>query len=177
MRIGWRSIVAAVAAVPALALGGTALSQQRKTAPAPKTMSAQCPPAPKIDYSPLRWADPRDEYDEKSANYARFAANFRAAYSDACTNGWLVRTRLSDPRAAHPGTLFLATAPDANIASIYFDEAEDTPKKDRELLLEWAFVNDGHIGQVPSVANLRAAIKCYVDAKAGREASADCLPD
>jgi len=177
MRIGWKSIAVMMAVAPALALGSTALSQQRKAAPAAKIAPGQCPAAPRIDYSPLRWADPRDEYDEKSTNYARFTANFRAAYNDACKNGWLTKTRLSDPRAAHPGTLFLATAPDANIASIYFDEAEDTPKNDRELLLEWAFVNDGHIGQVPSVANLRAAIKCYVDAKAGHEASEDCLPD
>jgi len=175
MRIGWQSIALVMA--PALALGSAASSQQHKAAPTLKAAPVQCAPAPKIDYSPLRWADPRDEYDEKSANYARFTANFRAAYNDACKNGWLTKTRLSDPRAAHPDTLFLATAPDANIASIYFDEAEDTPKTGRELLLEWAFVNDGNIGQVPSVANLRAAIKCYVDAKAGHEASADCLPD
>jgi hypothetical protein len=109
----------------------------------------------------------------KSSDLAKFQANFEESYAEACKAGWFSKKPLIDHRAAHSGTLFVANAPEANIASIYLDTAK------QDMLLEGPFVDEAGAAHVPSPDELREAIYCHaVGATPNeQEESGRCLPD
>lgn len=109
----------------------------------------------------------------KSSDLAQLQANFDEGYAEACKAGWFSKKPLVDPRADHRDTLLVANAPEANIASIYFDAAK------RDMLLEGPFVDDAGAAHVPSPDELREAIYCHAVGATPKEQeeSGRCLPD
>ena len=136
-------------------------------------------PAPSACAQPPRLAASDATTSLKSADLAKLQENFEKAYAESCKAGWLAKKPLIDPRAAHRDTLFVANAPEANIASIYFNASDDIPAAKRDMMLEGPFVDDAGAARVPSPDELREAIYCYAVGATPKEQeeSGRCLPD
>lgn len=135
---------------------------------------AACAPV-KLDLSAARFAQGRSHFAEGQLGRTRLSDNFAVAYEAACAEGWLARKPLIDPGAARRDTLFIANAPEANQALIYFDK--DRPA--REMVMEGPFVDAaGHV-QVPGPAAIKEAIYCYAVGATDKEqeATGRCLAD
>jgi hypothetical protein len=151
--------------LPILAATTLALSACGTAAPEPNasenvarsgeaSTSASAAPA----CAPVKLDLTRDRFDEGRANFAegraareRLAANF--AKAEACAAGWLARKPLIDPRAESKDTLFLANAPQANGASIYFNDVA--------MIMEGPFVDGAGNVQVPGAGAIKEAIYCH----------------
>lgn len=133
-----------------------------------------CAPV-KLELSPGRFAEGRANFAEGKPGRTRLAENFAKAYEAACTAGWLAKKPLVDPRSARKDTLFVANAPEANVAAIYFDEQAPA----RETVMEGPFVDgEGHV-QVPGADAIKEAIYCYAVGATDKEQeeSGRCLVD
>jgi hypothetical protein len=111
------------------------------------------------------------KYSAKSPAFVQTSANFAKAYAKACAEGLLKKERLIDAKAKDKTHLILLNAPEANIASIYFNGGR--------MLLEYPFVTDFGKANVPSAADLHEAIYCAVHGASEKEQeeSGRCLPD
>ena len=76
------------------------------------------------------------------------------AYEAACAAGWLAKKPLVDPRSAHKDTLFIANAPEANVASIYFNDAETVLEGPGAPDNDGIVSNDGEYDWTPTAASL-----------------------
>ena len=103
-------------------------------------------------------------FAEGTENLTRVRATFAWAYSSACEKGWLKEKSLPP--------IVLLNAPNANIASIYRDEAGRT-------VLEYPFVTGDGSNYYPSEEAIEEAIYCAVvgATEAEQEESGRCLPD
>jgi hypothetical protein len=135
---------------------------------------AGCAPV-KLALSPARFAENRAAFAEGQLGWTKLSASFVTAYAAACEAGWLAKKPLVDPRASSQDTLFVANAPQANAAAIYFDA--DKPAK--EMVIEGPFVDgEGHV-QVPGAGAIKEAIYCYAVGASAKEQeeSGRCLVD
>jgi hypothetical protein len=176
-------------ALPLLALAACNGEQQQASEPtsetgAPATVAAAgettkpalagCAPV-KLALSPARFAESRAAFADGQLGWTKLSANFVTAYAAACEAGWLAKKPLVDPRASNQDTLFVANAPQANVAAIYFDA--DKPAK--EMVIEGPFVDGaGHV-QVPGPGAIKEAIYCYSVGASPKEQeeSGRCLVD
>jgi len=103
------------------------------------------------------------QFARNSDGFRRTAANFAKAYARACAEGLIKGQPL-------PQTLYLANAPDANVASIY--------RSGKVMFLEYWFVSGGKVN-VPSADDLHEAIFCAVRGASVKEQeeSGRCLVD
>lgn len=123
-------------------------SSQKVAASTPTT----CPPV-KIDLTADRFDEGRANFAEGRVARERLSQNFAKAYQEACAEGWLSKKPLIDPRAERKDTLFLANAPEGNVASIYFNDVA--------MIMEGPFVDSaGHV-QIPGPDAIKEAIYCH----------------
>lgn len=174
-----------LAVVSVLALGAckaeqpAPLASESAASPVPAASAAAVPQAAcapvKLDLSPARFAQGRANFAEGRLGRTRLSDNFAKAYDAACAAGWFAKKPLIDPRAAKKDTLFVANAPQSNVASIYFDADGSA----REMVIEGPFVDgEGHV-QVPGVKAIQEAIYCYAvgATEKEQEESGRCLVD
>jgi hypothetical protein len=150
----------------------TLAAASERASPAPAQPSCA---AVRLDLSPSRFAEGRAAFADGKPGRTRLSDNFAQAYEAACAAGWLAKKPLIDPRAARQDTLFVANAPEANEAAIYFDDEGGA----REMVIEGPFVDgEGHV-QVPGVGAIKEAIYCYAvgATEKEQEASGRCLVD
>ena len=161
--------------VSAFLLLGAPAALAAQSRPAAASRSA-CAPAPNLVLA-ADFADPRGAFAPGSGAFRRTAANFAAAYRQACARGLLRRRALVGPSAG--GRLFLRNAPEANVASIYLDGEEGASAAARRPVLEYFFVTDDGATHVPSMEDLGEAIFCHVQGASEREQeeSGRCLVD
>ncbi|HEY5713662.1 MAG TPA: hypothetical protein VIT38_17330 [Allosphingosinicella sp.] len=168
MRVGIASMVALT-----LFIGCSA-------APAAAQARVGCAPAPAIVLLP-GFADPNHVFTDASASFRATAANFAAAYAQACRSGLLRGRQLIGAGPADPSRLFLLNAPQANVVSIYVRDDDDGagPPAAGSLVLEYYFVTEDGAAHVPSVEDLGEAIYCHVQGATPREEeeSGRCLVD
>lgn len=141
---------------------------------------AQCAAVPEVARSRLHFADPRGTLSAQRGPIDQTATNFQAAYSRACSEGLLSAKPLIDPRSADKRHIFLANAPDANVASIYFDQDAQLAPKEWNTVIEYSFYSaDGDAVTVPTAEELHEAIYCAVHGATPEEEQKDgrCLPD
>ena len=173
-----------LAVVSVLALGGCKAEQPApqasESAASPVAAAsaavpqAACAPV-KLDLSPARFTSGRANFAEGKVGRTKLIDNFAKAYDAACAAGWFAKKPLIDPRAAKQDTLFVANAPQSNVASIYFD----ADGAGREMVIEGPFVDgEGHV-QVPGAKAIQEAIYCYAvgATEQEQEASGRCLVD
>ncbi len=75
-----------------------------------------------LDVPPERFAEGRENFAVGTTARTRLDENFTVALAQACAEGLLAKQPLVDPRSKQKNTLFIANAPEANVASIYFNE-------------------------------------------------------
>ncbi len=124
-----------------------------------------------LDIPPERFAQGRENFAVGSTARTRLDENFTIAIAQACDEGLMARQPLIDPRSKEKNTLFLANAPEANIASIYFNEGATW--------MEGPFVDgEGHV-QVPGPDAIKEAIYCHTigATEQEQETTGRCLPD
>lgn len=152
-RIGYTSSVA-VLALALVACGSEASEaagkQNAKTVAASK--AAACPTV-KIDLTADRFDEGRANFAEGRPARERLSQNFAKAYAEACAAGWFSKKPLIDPRAERKDMLFLANAPEANVASIYFNDVA--------MVMEGPFVDSAEHVQIPGPDAIKEAIYCY----------------
>jgi hypothetical protein len=124
-----------------------------------------------LDIVPERFAEGRENFAVGTEARTRLDQNFTVALAQACAEGMLAKQPLVDPRSKEKNTLFIANAPNANQATIYFD-------KDATVF-EGPFFADGRHVQVPGPGAIKEAIYCHAvgASDAEREATGRCLPD
>ena len=101
----------------------------------------------------LAMADGSQRFE--SALLKETQANFRAALQSACSKGVLEDATFMDPHSSDQQHLYLVNAPEANVASIYMSEVDDS-----RMMLEYPFLTTDGRSQVPSAAELEEAIYC-----------------
>lgn len=124
-----------------------------------------------LDIQPARFAEGRENFAVGTEARTRLDENFSVALAQACAEGLLDRQPLVDPRSTEKNVLFIANAPQANVASIYFD-------KDATFF-EGPFFVDGRHVQVPGPAAIKEAIYCHAVGATPQEqdTTGRCLPD
>lgn len=124
-----------------------------------------------LDVPPERFAEGRENFAVGTAARTRLDQNFTVALAQACAEGMLAKQPLVDPRSKEKNVLFIANAPQANQASIYF--------KDGATWFEGPFFADGRHVQVPGPSAIKEAIFCHAVGATPeeQEASGRCLPD
>jgi hypothetical protein len=146
----------------------------------PAPASEVCLPAPTL-VVPADFPDPNHDFAPGSASFRAMAANFAAAYAQACRSGLLRGRQLIGAGPADPSRLFLLNAPQANVVSIYVRDDDDGagPPAAGSLVLEYYFVTEDGAAHVPSVEHLGEAIYCHVQGATPREEeeSGRCLVD
>ncbi|MGE3691553.1 MAG: hypothetical protein AB7F98_09245 [Novosphingobium sp.] len=131
---------------------------------------AACAPV-KLELAASRFSEGRANFEAGKAGRTRLEENFAKGYAAACSAGYLAKKPLVDPRSGHKDTLFVANAPNANEASIYFAVGET--------MMEGPFVDsEGHV-QVPGADAIKEAIYCYAvgATEKEQEESGRCLVD
>lgn len=124
-----------------------------------------------LDIVPERFAEGRQNFAVGTEARTRLDENFTVAIAQACAEGLMAKQPLVDPRSKERTTLFIANAPNANIASIYF--------KDGATWFEGPFFADGQHVQVPGPGAIKEAIFCHTvgATEQEQETSGRCLPD
>jgi len=125
--------------------------------------SSACP-MPRLDF--------RAAEDMSVADRASFTRNFRIAVEQACADGIFKTEPLVDERSYEKDLIYVMTAAEANITSIYFGPSAAPPAT----LMEVPF---GPGRQVPAVEDLREAIHCWIKGATPEEEekTGRCLPD
>lgn len=124
-----------------------------------------------LDIAPERFAEGRQNFAVGTQARTRLDEAFTVALAQACAEGILAKVPLVDPRSKEKNVLFIANAPQANIASIYFD--------DGATWFEGPFFVEGQHVQVPGPAAIKEAIYCHAVGATPeeQEQSGRCLPD
>lgn len=124
-----------------------------------------------LDIAPERFAEGRQNVAVGTQARTRLDEAFTVALAQACAEGILAKVPLVDPRSKEKNVLFIANAPQANIASIYFD--------DGATWFEGPFFVEGQHVQVPGPAAIKEAIYCHAVGATPeeQEQSGRCLPD
>ena len=124
-----------------------------------------CATAPDLDFEP-NWADPRGQFADGKPAMASLSAHFVQAYREGCARGWFAHRPLVDRRASEQGVVFLRNAPEANVVSIYYDPDRATGRT--RMILEAPFFDGGGQAIVPTIADLREAMRCATLTAAAR---------
>lgn len=124
-----------------------------------------------LDIAPERFAEGRENFAVGTTARNRLDEAFTVALAQACAEGMLAKQPLVDPRSKEKRTLFIANAPQANVASIYFDNGATW--------FEGPFFADGQHVQVPGVDAIKEAIYCHAVGATPdeQEQTGRCLPD
>ena len=159
-------------ALPAILLLAACGQQASDAEPTPIAASnpADCAKVT-LDIPPERFAQGRENFAVGTTARNKLDANFTVALAKACAEGLMAKTPLIDPRSKEKNTLFIANAPNANVASIYFNEGATW--------MEGPFVDsEGHV-QVPGPDALKEAIYCHTIGATPKEeeTTGRCLPD
>ena len=160
----WPIVTLALAACGSQPQANTAIANtavnQAETAAAPK--AANCD-MPKLDFGAANL---------DAGAQAAYTANFRPAFDRACREGLFADGPLVDPQALDPSTLFVLSAPEANVTSVYFTPAEAPTR----MMIESPF---GSPPQIPSADDFHEAIFCAVHGATTKEdvEGGRCLPD
>ncbi len=164
-----RSIAIAFSAL-LLAACNDAPSDAEPTAIASAAEPADCAKVT-LDIAPERFTKGRENFAVGTTARTRLDENFTVALGQACAEGLLAKQPLVDPRSTEKTTLFIANAPNANIASIYFNEGATW--------MEGPFFVDGKHVQVPGPEALKEAIYCHTvgATEQEQETTGRCLPD
>ena len=159
-------------ALPAILLLAACGQQASDAEPTPIAASnpADCAKVT-LDIPPERFAQGRENFAVGTTARNKLDANFTVALAKACAEGLMAKTPLIDPRSKEKNTLFIANAPEANIASIYFDKGATW--------MEGPFFAGGQHVQVPGPDALKEAIYCHTvgATEQEQESSGRCLPD
>lgn len=170
-----RPIFIAAAALLASACSGDPAGDQSAAEAGETAVAAAPDPADcakvTLDIVPERFAEGRENFAVGTTARTRLDEAFTVALAQACAEGMLAKQPLVDPRSKEKNVLFIANAPEANVASIYFDEGATW--------FEGPFFADGQHVQVPGPAAIKEAIFCHaVGATPEEQAqSGRCLPD
>lgn len=107
-----------------------------------------------------------------AAEQAEFSTRFRAATAQACAAGTFASVPLVDARSEDKATIFVSTAPEANVTAIYFAPSAAPPAT----MMEVPFGPDRRL---PDVEELREAIHCWIVGATPEEEeiSGRCLVD
>ena len=131
--------------------------------PLPKPPLLQKCEMPRLDFSVEALSD---------KDRARFTDNFRVAFDKACAEKLIADGSLTDERAHDRSVLYVVSANEANIASIYFAPSGAPPAT----MMEVPF---GDPPLIPSVEELHETIYCWEKGatEQEQETSGRCLPD
>jgi hypothetical protein len=124
-----------------------------------------------LDIAPERFAEGRENFAVGTEARTRLDQNFTVAIAQACAEGMMAKQPLVDPRSKEKNVLFIANAPQANQATIYF--------RDGATWFEGPFFADGRHVQVPGPGAIKEAIYCHTvgATEQEQETSGRCLPD
>jgi len=158
--------------LPAILLLAACGQQASDAEPAPiaSTNPSDCAKVT-LDIVPERFAEGRENFAVGTKARTKLDENFTVALAQACAEGLLAKQPLVDPRSKEKNTLFIANAPEANIASIYFNAGATW--------FEGPFFADGQHVQVPGPAAIKEAIFCHTVGATPKEqeTTGRCLPD
>lgn len=169
-----RLITFSAAALLLTACNDTATEAEAVTATEPSPIAAANPAdcaKVTLDVPAERFAEGRENFAVGTSARTRLDENFTVAIAQACAEGMMAKAPLVDPRSKEKNTLFIANAPNANIAQIYFDKGATW--------MEGPFFADGQHVQVPGPAALKEAIFCHTVGASPeeQETTGRCLPD
>ena len=121
-------------------------------------------PLPRLDFSSATTLSEEDR--------ARFTDNFRIALEKACAERLFADGLLTDERSYDRSVLYVVSANEANVSSIYFAPSGAPPTT----MMEVPF---GDPPQIPSVDELHETIYCWAKGatEVEQEESGRCLPD
>jgi len=124
-----------------------------------------------LDIDPERFAEGRQNFAVGTKARTRLDENFTVAIAQACAEGMMAKQPLVDPRSKEKNTVFIANAPEANVASIYFNEGATW--------FEGPFFVEGKHVQVPGPDAIKEAIFCHTigATEQEQETTGRCLPD
>lgn len=124
-----------------------------------------------LDIIPERFAEGRENFAVGTSARSQLDENFTVALAQACAEGMLSKQPLVDPRSKEKNTLFIANAPNANQATIYFDNGVT--------VFEGPFFANGRHVQVPGPGAIKEAIFCHAVGASSEEQAMTgrCLPD
>jgi hypothetical protein len=171
-----RSIAIAFPAVLLLAACGQQASDAASADDTDSTPIASAPSAADcakvtLDVAPERFAEGRENFAVGTPARTRLDEAFTVAIAQACAEGMMAKQPLVDPRSKEKNTLFIANAPHANQATIYF--------RDGATWFEGPFFADGRHVQVPGPGAIKEAIYCHTVGATPeeQERTGRCLPD
>ena len=169
-----RSIAFAAATLLLAACGQQASESQAVAASEPTPIASTNPSdcaKVTLDIPPERFTEGREQFAVGTEARTKLDANFTVALAQACAEGLMAKTPLVDPCSKQKNLLLIANAPNANIASIYFN--------DGATWMEGPFFADGQHVQVPGPEALKEAIYCHTvgATEQEEETSGRCLPD
>jgi hypothetical protein len=160
-------------ALPAILLLAACGQQASDAEPTPIASAANPADCAKVtlDIPAERFTEGREQFAVGTQARTKLDANFTVAIAQACAEGLMAKTPLIDPRSKEKNTLFIANAPNANIASIYFNEGATW--------MEGPFFADGQHVQVPGPDAIKEAIYCHTvgATEQEQETTGRCLPD
>jgi hypothetical protein len=121
-------------------------------------------PEPRLDF--------RAAAEMTLAEQSELTTRFRAATAQACVAGTFAVEPLVDARSEDKATIFISTAPEANVTAIYFAPSGAPPAT----MMEVPFGPDRRL---PDVEELREAIHCWIVGATPEEeeTSGRCLVD